>query len=186
MKHLQWLIIAVLSLTMAPVFAVTGDINAFLGQKSLNSNDWAPVDDQIEIGVLSDIRGDSWPISFAADLLVSTDKADMPGPDITGSTLELDIGVRKVFDIPGMVMHPYVGGGPALISASREYDYGSYKMTDDDSGAGYWVSGGIYWTIATHYNLGLDVRHSKADVDLFGTTRNAGGNHAGIIFGYQW
>ncbi len=186
MKLRHWIIVAACSLTTVPAFAMTGNASAFLGQKHLDSNDWSPVEDQVQIGVVSDLRGDDWPISFAVDLLVSSDKANMPGPDITGSTLELDFGVRKVFDIPDSALHPYVGGGPALMSARREYDYGSYTVSDNDSGTGYWVSGGVYWTFANHYNAGFDLRHSKANVDLFGTQVDAGGNHAGIMFGYKW
>ncbi len=186
MKLKQWITVATFSLIAAPAFASTGNVNAFLGQKHLDSSDWSPVDDQIQIGIISDVRGDNWPISFAADLLVSGDKAKMAGPDILGSTLEFDFGVRKVFDIPNAAIHPYVGGGPALISARRELDYGSSTVSDSDSGAGYWVSGGIYWTFSEHYNAGIDLRHSKANVDLFGITRDAGGNHAGIMFGYKW
>lgn len=183
MKRSHWLYVAAFSLISTPVLALTGNANGFLGQKTLDSDDWGPLDQQLEGGVLFDIRDNHWPISFAADLLVSSDTADTPSGEITGVTLELDVGVRKVFDISGNALHPYVGGGLALISADIENAAG---FSDDDSGTGYWVSGGAYWTFTNNINAGLDVRYSNADVDVFNTTIEAGGTHVGVMVGYHW
>lgn len=55
--------------------AWTGNVNAFLGQKTLEENDWAPLDKQGEFGVLVDFRQPDWPVSIALDFLGSYDEA---------------------------------------------------------------------------------------------------------------
>lgn len=199
MKRLNWVFAALLFAVAAPASAVT-DINVFLGQKNLDSGDWGAgsylgyglsLDQQGEFGVLMNFAGYNWPVSIAVDLLGSSHQADFysstfgPGRT-TATTSELDLGARKVFNIYGTTLHPYVGGGLALISASYEdnyYYYGSYS--ESDSGAGLWLDGGIFWSI-NHFNIGLDARYSKADVTLLGQTVNAGGSHGGILLGYSW
>lgn len=187
MKRAHWLYVAAISLMTTPVFAaMTGSINGFLGQKTLDSGDWEPLDQQVEIGAMLDIRGTNWPVSIAVDLLGSSDDATINGVDVTGTTAEFNIGARKVFDLTGSQLHPYVGGGLALIAAEIEGASGGVKVSDDDTGTGYWVGGGAYWRFANNINLGMDVRYSNAEVDLFGITGEAGGTHAGLLVGYHW
>lgn len=183
MKRTQWLVVAILSLMTAPVLAMSGNINGFIGQKSLE-NDWKPVEDQMEVGVVADFRDPAWPISIATDLFYSWDDSGSGTGSIDGMTVELDVGVRKLFGMSGYgyPMHPYVGGGLALVMADVDAPGGS----DDDTGAGYWVGGGILWTMANRMNLGLDVRYSDAEVTLHNVDVNAGGTHYGILIGYQW
>lgn len=184
MKRAHWLYVAAFSLMTTPVFAeMTGNINGFLGQKTLDSDDWGQLDQQLEIGAMFDMRGTNWPVSIAADLLGSSDDATINGVDVTGTTVELNIGARMVFDLTGSQLHPYVGGGLALISAEKENAAG---VSDDDTGTGYWVGGGAYWRFANNINLGMDVRYSNADVDVFNTTIEAGGTHVGLLAGYHW
>lgn len=200
MKRLNWILAALFISMAAPAFAVN-NINIFLGQKTLDSSDWGassylgyglPLDEQGEFGVLMDFAGYNWPVSIAVDLLGSAREEDFysttwgPGTT-TASTSELDVGVRKIFDIYGTSLHPYVGGGLALITGRIEDDYYYYGITDDeDTGLGIWLNGGIYWSFAEHFNLGVDLRVSDADVTLYGETVNAGGTHGGLMFGYRW
>ena len=186
MKRSHWLCMVALSLMTTPALAMTGNVHGFLGQKSLDSGDWGSLDQQTEIGVLFDVRENNWPISIAADLLGSADEVDTPRGKIRGSTLELDLGVRKVFDLSGISLHPYVGGGLALVAADREIDTGTRIASDNDTGAGAWVSGGAYWTFSNHINVGMDIRFTNADVTVFNTTVEAGGTHVGAMVGYQW
>jgi len=199
MKRLGWIVALLCSLTAAPALAVTGNVNLFLGEKQLDSSDWAaPYDDQGEFGVLFDISDRYWPVSLAVDLLGSSHEEDFADGYTYVSTGELDIGVRKVFNIYGTSLHPYVGGGLALISARVEDVYyvaspcGAYDCGDEDSAAGIWLNGGIYWTFGNIFNLGLDVRYSTAEVNLYDAQLNsrreidAGGSHAGLLLGVHW
>jgi len=205
MKRSNWFFAALFLVIAAPASAVT-DINIFLGQKNLDSADWGAgsdmgagvsLDKQGEFGVLMNFAGYNWPVSIAVDLLGSSEEVDYYDTyyssygRVTASTSELDLGVRKVFGIYGTALHPYVGGGLALITGSIEdnvYYVGTYS--DSDTGAGVWLNGGIFWSIG-HFNLGLDARYSNADVTLISyygnpVSVNAGGTHGGVIFGYSW
>lgn len=187
MKRAHWLYAAAFSLMTTPVLAeMTGNMQGLLGQKVLDEDDWGILDRQTEVGMLLDVRDTRWPISMAIDVLGSADTVDTPRGEVTGTTVELDLGVRKVFNIPGNALHPYVGGGLALMATDFERDAGFGIASDDDTGTGYWVSGGVFWTFASNLNLGLDVRYSRAEVDLFNNTIEAGGTHAGLLVGYHW
>ena len=173
----------------------TGQVNFFLGQKSLDSGDWEPVDNQAEFGAVMSFGRKDWPVSIAADVMGSADDATMQDPflgsvDLTGSTLELDLGVRKVFGKKRT--HPYAAGGLGIISASAEIESGGVKVDADDTALGFWVDAGVFWTLGKRFNIGVDVRWSEAKVDLdFGSgvvakDINAGGLHYGLLLGFGW
>jgi len=188
MKRMKWFWIAVLVLIASPALAeTTGNINIFLGSKTLDSNDWSTsFQDQDEFGILFDVRGENWPVNLAIDLLGSSKQIDYVDGYTTVSTSELDFGARKIFNIVGTPVYPYVGGGLGLMSARVEdayYYYGSYIY--EDTGFGVWLDGGAYVTLG-QFNLGLDLRYSQADVTVAGNKVNAGGSHAGILLGYHW
>jgi Outer membrane protein beta-barrel domain len=164
-----------------------GNINVFLGQKNLDDNDWSPVEDQGEFGLMFDFKEKDWPVSIAIDLLASYSEKDKLGKEVTGTTSELDIGVRKIFIPENSNMRPYIGGGLAFVSAQYETDLGSYlKSTDDDTGLGVWINVGIYWVLAERINLGMDLRYTKAELSLYGEDVEAGGTHFGLLLGYNW
>jgi len=57
---------------------------------------------------------------------------------------------------------------------------------DDDSAFGFWVSAGIYVTLAEHYNIGIQARWSKVDITLFDEDADAGGLHGLLFVGIHW
>jgi len=166
--------------------AWAGNVNFFLGQKTLDKDDWEPVDKQPEFGVLVDFKQQSWPVSIALDFLGSKDETTIAGINVEGNTAELDFGVRKIWDTENSTIRPYIGGGVAFIRAEVKGTLSPFTVSVDDSGAGLWIGGGIYWTLNQSFNLGLDLRYSQADVTLAGTDVKAGGTHAGILLGYHW
>ena len=175
----------ILMLFVISTHANAGNVNFFLGQKALDENEWAPVDEQGEFGVLVDFKQANWPVSMAIDFLVSVDEKTDAGFNVEGITTEIDFGVRKIWEIAGNPTRPYIGGGLALISGEFTVT-GFSSVTDDDSGLGIWLNAGIYWTLGQSFNIGLDLRYSQADVTLFGLDVDAGGTHAGLILGYHW
>jgi hypothetical protein len=115
----------------------------------------------------------------------SDDEGTSEGVQLEGSTHELQLGVRKNFAATS-TMRPFLAGGVTLVNADIEaFDADSFG-SDSDSGVGYWLSGGVYWTLGGSFNLGFEVGHSEAEVDLFGVEGDAGGTHAGMLFGYHW
>jgi hypothetical protein len=178
-------VILMLFFINAPANAWTGNANVFLGQKTLDKDDWEPADEQAEFGVLVDFKQIDWPVSIAIDLLGSVDEVTIAGITIEASTSEFDVGVRKIWEVSGSSIRPYIGGGIAFVSAEiKETSFTNLSV--DDSGTGIWLNGGIYWTLGQNFNLGLDLRYSQADVTFFGEDVKAGGTHAGVILGYHW
>lgn len=161
----------------------TGNMGLLLGSKMLEEDDWAPVEDHAEIGLLLDFGQDHWPVNLAIDFLASAKDDSDYYADYDVQTTEINIGVRKAW---GDVLRPYIGGGLALISAKSDVDEWYYSYSEDDNGIGFWINGGLFLTLADFFNLGLDLRYSQAEVTLFGYDVEAGGTHAGIVLGFHW
>ena len=121
----------------------TGNVNFLLGQKSLKSEDWAPLEEQTTFAVLIDFKQSRWPVSIAIDLLGSSDKGTLYTVNYKGSTTELDLGVRKIWDESGTSLRPYVGGGIAFIKAEIKGTYLSGNSESaSDNAAGFWLNTG--------------------------------------------
>ena len=163
----------------------SGNVNFLLGAKVLEESEWAPVDEHAAFGVLIDFKQKQWPVSIAIDLLGSYSEETELGVKFEGTTSEFDLGVRKIWDVQGSSIRPYVGGGLALVSGEFK-GIGFTTASQDDDGTGIWLNGGIYWTLGPHFNLGLDFRVSTADVTLFGVEVDAGGTSGGLLLGYHW
>jgi hypothetical protein len=190
------IIIIILMLLAVNAYAGTGNINFQLGRKWLNKSDWEPLENQAELAVKFDYREEEWPVSIAVDYLFSTikdtdylfDSAGKPvKTELVGSTTEIAVGVRKIWEIKDSSIRPFLGAGLALISAEvKMMPAGYFSFSDDDSAVGAWLNGGIYWTINKHLNLGLGLRYSQAEVTLYDYTGEAGGFHNGFFLGYHW
>ena len=181
----------IIALTLA-LFAVnahanqwTGNVNFLLGVKALESNEWAPVEDHAAFGILVDFRKQEWPVSIAIDFLGSYSEKTELGVKFEGSTSEINAGVRKIWEVSGTSMRPYIGGGIAFINGEFKGTAGT-SISENDNGTGVWLNGGIYWTLGQSFNLGFDLRYSTADVTLFGVEADAGGSYGGLLLGYHW
>jgi hypothetical protein len=169
----------------------TGNVNAFLGSKALDEDDWKPAEDHSEFGILVDFRKKEWPVSIAIDFFHSEGDGSAYDPfsglfiDMDGETTELNAGIRKIWEQHANI-RPYIGGGVALISAEVSGSSMGFTISDDDNAVGFWINGGVYWTIGTSFNIGLDLRYSKAEVTVVGVDAEAGGGHAGLLLGYHW
>ena len=166
-----------------------GNINVFLGSKSLEEDDWGPLDDQVEFGVKMDLKNEGWPVHLAVDLLASYDEKDLYDPfwgniELRGSTSELAFGVRKIWENGNM--HPFVGGGLALVTAEIEVCDWWGCDSEDDTALGLWLDGGVYWTIQESLNLGLNYRWSKAKTEFGPYDVEAGGTHFGLLAGFHF
>jgi len=181
---------------LSPAWADSdGHVNFFIGQKSLDSDDWDPVDDQLEFGAVMSFGQDDWPVHIAVDVLASAAEETVFDPflgdvTVTGSTFEIAGGVRKIWG-KGM-FRPYLGAGVAVIGAGAELDDGFVSVDANEVGFGFWAGGGLFWRLGKHFNIGLDARYSSAEVDLdFGSgivsqDVSAGGLHYGLLVGFGW
>jgi opacity protein-like surface antigen len=189
----------------------TGNINVSYGNKTLNQDDWSldeenlkmKLNKQRETSIDVDFGKESWPIHIALGYLSSiaddsfTEEVDYEGnlydvlTEFEGSTRELRLGIKWIWD-SGNVVHEYLGGGLAMINAkvkaTASAEGVSASESDDDQAAGFYINGGIFWTIARHLNIGIDVGYSQAEVtfDKMEADMKAGGGHYGLFLGYHW
>jgi hypothetical protein len=160
--------------------------NFVIGAKALDKTDWEPVESQVELGLSIDFAPKSWPFNIEIGFLASAaEEEDFYYMDVEGSTTELRAGIKKIWE-PTTTMRPYVGGGLAIINAELKLSDSYNEISVDDQGVGGYVSGGIFWTIARHLNLGFELGYSKATVTLAGYDGEAGGGHALFFVGYHW
>jgi hypothetical protein len=160
------------------------NVNAFVGGKILDHEDWDPVDGQGAFGVEFDMQHHSWPVALAVNVLGSGGRHQNDDTNVTtsGSTGELQLGVRKTWDTPGMLRFS-IAGGLDLVSAATKVETPSSTTKDDGGGAGFWISGDIHWTIARHFNIGPQVGFSAAKVELTNRDVQAGGIFIGLLVG---
>jgi opacity protein-like surface antigen len=171
----------------------SNNVNFFFGQKSL-SDDWDTVygdyREQAEFCILFDFKGQDWPLSLAIELIGSAKEDD----DLTGSTGEFCVGVKKIWEESGTPIKPFVGIGLASMSGKFEARIDEDTViSSEKTGVGYFMEGGAYFTIGENLNLGALVRYSyaNASVDQDGDgddsdDLNLGGTQAGIFIGYHW
>ncbi len=184
-----------------------GDANVFFGYKTLSEGEFDDlgVDSQPEFGVTVTLDF-QWPVALAIDLLSTSDEetettaAAFPITKKTKvDTLELDLGVRKFWEIKKW--RPYVGGGLSMIRLDIKQTTSTdilgnivldTLIDDDDSGVGFWLAGGTLWTLPKGFNLGAEVRYSDAEGDFTSEqftseqSFDTGGFHVGVLLGYHW
>lgn len=128
-------------------------VTVYLGQRSLDEGDWAPVEDQATFGVEFAREPAGSTIGWEIGLLGSADETTVAGFDVEATTGELYGGVRKTFG--SGVARPYVGGGLSFINA--EVDVSGLGSFDDSSPAAY-AHAGISFDVTPSFFLGLDLR----------------------------
>ena len=171
----------------------TGHTSLMLGSKSIPEDDWAKNDEHGAIGIITDFRQTSWPVSIAGDLFGTGSERKSNGDSFDTYTAEMHLGARKVFEI-GDGFHPYVGGGVALINVLQESEIDDAKREDEDDIATGWVGIGTYYSLTDSLTLGADLRYVGGSTELDNTyhpqrdTRDIdlAGTMGGVSIGYQW
>jgi|WetSurMetagenome_2_1015567.scaffolds.fasta_scaffold321527_2 hypothetical protein len=110
--------------------------------------------------------------------------------NVKASTLEYRFGAKYIFDATPE-FHPYVVAGPVIITGTLDASYAdNYGYAESGSssgnGFGYWMGGGMYYTISKHFNLGTELSYSNADVQIAGETLKGGGTHVNFFIGYHF
>lgn len=137
------------------------NVTLVLGSRELGDEFfWQPLDEQDNIGIEIDTYTPG-SLGFEFGLHLADASESVLGVPLESDTLELNFGGRKTWgqDLGGL--HPFVGGGAALIVTT--IDIGNGFLDDSDGGLGFYLHGGAYYTIGDSFNLGFDYRK------LFGT-----------------
>lgn len=153
--------------------AVAADVTNFsvlVGLRSLDEDDWKPVEDQLAIGVEVDQYDPNDAFGWEVGIQYSSDDGSVLGTDVGGSMTEFSFGIRKTFMTSGR-FHPYLGGGLAAVRAESDITGGS---SDQDNSPGGYVHGGVYWNVGQNLNIGFDVRSLLfTDITLNGVDANS-------------
>lgn len=197
----------VLFLAALPAMA-GGDVNLLVGtaESSEDRFEEAGVDGLSQVGVALNFDL-NWPVMLAVDLLSSSDDSVVDVPAVNPlafetdiDTLEIDVGVRKVFGADRK-LKPYIGGGLAWVELDAEQiavgslgpgsEFRDTILDDADSSLGFWAGGGVLWRIKDRLNIGLDVRFSEADAELTPVDGSrleleSGGGRYSFAIGYHW
>ena len=203
------LLVLLLIVPAVPHSDVKKSFNFFLGMKNIDDfseeETGADIENQFDLGLEMSFGGNDWPVMIAVDILGSSADDSFSyyyydyvygygyfnDYDVKASTLELAVGVRKTWEFAGNPTRPYIGGGITGIRGEVEFDvdtpFDSFSVDDSGFGVGWWVGGGVYWKLGQSFNLGVNVRHSSAEVDFddFGVSNvDVGGTHFGLILGW--
>lgn len=161
-----------------------GDLNVILGAKNLEDR-WEPVDSQPSFGLMGDLRQPDWPLNLALDVYYSGDEGTVDGIERESSTVETNIGIRKIFRA-SRSMRPFIGVGSTFTRATLRDSGAGVSRSDSDWGAGVWIGGGIYWTLADALNVGFNLKYSSAKVTLLDERYDAGGRMFGTVIGLSF
>jgi hypothetical protein len=153
----------------------TSRFQIYGGFRSLDHNDWAPVEDQGALGLEFSHEPLDAPFGFEIGAFASGDEEDdvrLPGGttlDVQGETEELSFGFRKTFAPDEGVVHPYLGGGLSWVRAEFEGGNGTPGLTDHDESAAFYFHAGVGFDLGPNFQIGFDMRFLGAsDIDMFG------------------
>lgn len=186
LKNLATVMLLFLTTSMTNADEWSGHIGGFIGLKALKSSDWPDLDIHNSLGVIFDIKKDTWPVSIVLDITDTGGKHKHNGMEDLGHTTELQFGIRKIFINQDSRIQPYVGGGISSMYAEQEFEVNNVSTKQDDSTVGFWLGAGMYYEMNPKFVLGLDVRYSEGEVTLFDEDLNAGGFYTGVTGGYQF
>lgn len=170
------------------------NFNVF-GMRKLLSDDWKPANEQDELGIGFDVKGDGWPLSLdvayfyatakgTADEILTQGNVTTQFTDLKrkASIQELNAGIRKTWtDKNGFSL--FVGGGAAWTIGRLEF---TGVTSFDEAALGWYGTAGAYYTAMKFLNLGIIGRFSDAELNIAGRDRNAGGWHYGFLAGISF
>lgn len=165
------------------------NVNAVVGGRIMDEEEWEPVDNPPALGVNADFGLFGWPVNIALGLHASTaeDRLSAGGSrvDVTETVVDVSAGVIRSWTVAGNI-HPYVGGGVAFVQAEKEVDPpGSSKLSGDDSSPALYLDWGLTWRLGYSFNLGLTGRFvAGTDLSFGDEDFNADHFQGGLILGW--
>lgn len=171
----------------------TGHVSGYVGNKTLagdknsEDQDWSTFDELGSIGLVTDFKQESWPMSLTLGVFISGNEEKYTGNNKQEmGTMELQLGIQKYFDIEDSAITPYVALGVGYVSAEIHNTVDGVETKDDDTKAAGWAGAGFIVDINRHFDVGLDIRYSEAELTIFDVESDAGGLTTSVRVGYHF
>lgn len=143
-----------------------------LGQRGLDRDLWAPVEDQITVGAECVVVSKDTGLGWETAIQYSYDDATVGAVDVKSTTDELSVGGR--YELVGKQVRPFVGAGLALVKAEMEVSNGGSSASEDDVSVAGYAHAGLEIPLGERFFVGLDVRALfGSDLDLAGVSADA-------------
>jgi len=184
-------LIALVVASLGGAVLAGGNATFVLGVRSLDEDDWDPIETQRLGGTTVDFGREGWPVHLAIGVYTSRNEDVVTEPgfgsvEIEGTLEELSFGVHKTFE-PGRNVRPFLGGGVSSLTASLEIDALGERLEEDDRSFAIYGQGGVYWRIGSRFNLGLDVRMvTRSDMSIEGIEFDSDYTQVGLLLGWGW
>lgn len=167
----------------------TGNINGFIGGKQLDHDDWAPYQGQFAYGAQFDIAHREWPAALCVQAMGGAryKKEEKTDTETLITTDELMLGVRKIWggDTASRIRFSLAGGVDFAVGR-KLVKVAGVETSNYARGMGVWGSGGFWFELARHVNIGPQLTVSSVKGSFSGKSVNIGGIFAGGIVGYHF
>jgi hypothetical protein len=185
------LVLCTAGLLSAPVFATDINLNVypFSARKMSNSDLWDDVDNQYALGGMVDFGRKDSHLHFVTGLHTGVGAKDFSNPlvnDVLATTSELSFGMSGVWR-HDKGASAFVSGGLSFVHPELQFDVSGGTLKDDDQALGFFVEGGVYWRLSSHFNLGLYGRMlGGTSITLFGEDGDVDYWQVGPMIGWSW
>lgn len=164
-----------------PLGAGGSKLTLFFGERELEEDDYAPVEEQETVGAALSWEPAHGGLGGELGVLSSEEEETVLGLDVEGKTLEVFGGVRQNFG--SEALRPYLGGGLSWIESEVE----SGPLTDDDDSLGLYLHAGIDAWVTPNVSLGVEYRLLLGtDMDVFGVETDADYEQVGVTLGFSF
>jgi len=163
-------------------------VTVYGGERAIDSQVWAPVDEQWSFGIETDTRrpDTGWGIELGTMHSEGAAETFIVGLGVVKADATADeyyAGVRKSFG--GKGLRTYVGTGLTLIDGEYQARTAGGAIDDSDMSPGIYVHAGALWQAWGNVELGLDYRRVfLAEAHMFGADGNFDGGQLSLILGF--
>ena len=162
-----------------PETARSNRVSLLVGERSLRSSDWDPVDEHDVVAFEYVAPLSYQPLEFEVGIARSKDEHS----STDGTTTEGSFGIRTSFGTGDDRLQPYVGAGISRIEAEIDPP----GNDDDDGSFAAYAHGGVLYYLSPEWFLGFDLRFLfGSDIDLFGEDMDADYTQFGILVGFAF
>jgi len=138
--------------------ASVSNVTMLISQRYLDEDDWEPLDEPTAFGVEFDRYGPYDPLGFEVGFSYAEDSATVSSVDVDTEVWEIYAGARKTFSLAEDRLHPYISVGASWSNAELDASVGGGSASLEDDAFGFYLRGGVYYTIGEGFNVGLDYR----------------------------